>query len=65
VAEFLFKGIHPQPDEYINICSEAFGTPFFAALKGLSETEGLAPPFLSKTMDISLIDAKALYGELA
>lgn len=65
VAEFLFKGIHPQPDEYINICSEAFGTLFFAALKGLSETEGLAPPFLSKTMDISLIDAKALYGELA
>lgn len=65
VAEFLFKGTQPQPDEYIEICSKAFGTPFFKALKGLSDENGLAPPFLAKTMDVSLIDAKAICQELA
>ncbi len=64
VAEFLFKREQPEPTEYIAICTKAFGTPFFEALKQLSETEGLEPPFLAKTMDMSLMDAKALCGEL-
>lgn len=65
VAEFLFKGTQPQPDEYIETCSKAFGTPFFNALKELSDENGLAPPFLAKTMDMSLMDAKAICQELA
>ena len=65
VAEFLFKGKHPEPAEYISICVKVFGTPFFEALREFSANEGLAPPFLTKTMDVSLIDAKALCQELA
>ncbi len=65
VAEFLFKGERPEPAEYTRVCSEAFGTPFFDALSSLAKTERLTPPFLSKTMGMSLIDAKAICAELA
>ena len=65
VAEFLFNGKQPEPTEYIATCSAAFGTPFFNALSALAEQDGLTPPFLAKTMDVSLIDAKALCQELA
>lgn len=64
VAEFLFKGKNPEPGEYISVCSEAFGTPFFSALQELSKKNKLAPPFLTTTMDVSLIDAKAICREL-
>ena len=65
IAEFLFNGIQPEPAEYIATCSKVFGTPFFNALAALSEENELTPPFLVKTMDVSLIDAKALCRELA
>lgn len=64
VAEFLFKGKNPEPGEYMSVCFEAFGTPFFGALQELSKKDKLAPPFLTKTMDISLVDAKAICREL-
>ncbi len=65
VAELLFKGTQPRPDEYIEICSKEFGSPFFDALKKLSDENELTPPFLTKTMGMSLLDAKAICAELA
>lgn len=65
VAESLFKGKHPEPEEYIEVCDKVFGTPFFRALKVFSKTGGLTPPFLAKTMDLSMIDARAVCEELA
>jgi Zn-dependent peptidase ImmA (M78 family) len=65
VAEFLFKGEQPEPAEYISICSKAFGTPFFNALTTLSEKDELTLPFLTKTMNVSLMDAKSICLELA
>ena len=65
VAEFLFKGKLPEPLEYTRVCSKAFGTPFFDALSSLAKTEELTPPFLSKTMGLSLLDAKAICSELS
>lgn len=65
VAESLFGGKHPEPAQYIDVCSTAFGTPFFSALQAFGGANRLAPPFLTKTMDLSLVDAKAICQELA
>ncbi len=65
VAEELFKEMHPEPAEYMEVCGKVFGTPFFGALKTFSKTKGLTPPFLAKTMDLSMIDARAVCEELA
>lgn len=65
VSEYLFDGNKPDPAEYIATCSKAFGTPFFRALKQLSDENELSPPFLAKTMGMSLMDAKAICQELA
>lgn len=65
VAQLLFDGKTPEPAEYIKICSEEFGTPFFESLRTMLKKEEVSPPFLVKTMDLSLMDAKAICQELA
>jgi transcriptional regulator with XRE-family HTH domain/Zn-dependent peptidase ImmA (M78 family) len=65
VAELLFDGKTPKPAEYIQICSKELGTPFFDSLQSMTKKEGISPPFLVKTMDLSLMDAKAICQELA
>lgn len=65
VAQFLFGKDAPEPAEYIEKSQSAFGTPFFGALAALSNEDVLTPPFLAKTMDVSLMDAKAICRELA
>lgn len=65
VAELLFDGKMPKPADYIQICSKELGTPFFDSLQSMIQKEGTAPPFLVKTMDLSLMDAKAICQELA
>lgn len=64
VAQLLFDGKAPEPAKYIEICSKEFGTPFFKSLQMMGKKEGISPPFLSKTMDLSLTDAKAICQEL-
>jgi transcriptional regulator with XRE-family HTH domain len=65
VAELLFDGKKPNPAEYIQICSKELGTPFFDSLHSMTKKEGISPPFLVRTMDLSLMDAKAICQELA
>jgi len=65
VGEHLFKGDIPEPAKYIQICSEAFGTPFFEVLTAMAKDEKLTPSFLSEVMNIPLIDAKSICAELS
>ena len=65
VAEILFGRKNPAPVQYMKGVEAAFGTPFFSALRKMSQTGGVTPAYLSKTMDISLVDAKSICAELA
>lgn len=64
VAELLFNGRAPEPVKYIEVCSKEFGTPFFESLRAMVKKEGISPPFLVKTMDLSVMDAKAMCREI-
>lgn len=65
VAELLFDGKTPNPAEYIRVCSKKLGTPFFDSLRSLMKEKAISAPFFVKTMDLSLMDARALCQELA
>lgn len=64
VSEVLFGKERPDPEAYIKMCSDAFGTQFFSALRSMKKEAGLTPPFLTKTMDLSFVDSKAIFQEL-
>lgn len=60
VADHLFKGETPTPEDYIATSEKLFHTPFFKALKCLNKTQPLSEHFLTHVMNVPLPDAKAI-----
>lgn len=65
VSELLFKNPPPPPKDYADATSSTFGSPFFPALRGFCSNEQGAEHFIHRVLGVSLVDAKAISGELA
>lgn len=64
VREILFGQGKPSARDYIRICADTFGTPFFDCLSKYLETTGQSASYVRNVLQVSMADAKEIYAEL-
>lgn len=65
VSASLFGNERPDAKHFIERCSEAFDTPFFATLKSYLLKEQKGHGYIQAILDIPLLDAKEIHSVLA
>ena len=64
VGEALFGNKSPDAKRYIELCGEAFDTPFFPTLKEYLLKEDKGCGYIQAILDIPLLDAKEIHSAL-
>lgn len=64
VSESLFSTKTPSPPHYIACAKETFNSPFFDILKKYLLTNHKSASFVQSILNIPLLDAQSVYGEL-
>jgi len=60
VSETLFPSGKPTAEEFVQVCSDTFQTPVFAALAGYLKEQPQSDALISRILDVPLTDAKEL-----
>ncbi len=60
LADALWNGVTPTPDDYVSKVSSVFKTDFFSVLSKYLSREKRPASFVQSVLDIPLLDAKAL-----
>jgi len=64
VTQILTESTDPLPTDYIGLCKEAFGSPFFDLLKSYIAKHNVSAGFIQNILNTSILDAKSIYQEL-
>lgn len=64
VSESLFAPVPPEPAAYVAAAQNVFRSGFFQALQQMIKSKGTGAGYVQQIMDIPMLDAVALHGEL-
>lgn len=65
ISEVLFKNQPPEPAEYSAVARKEFGSAVFDALSAYCKSQTGAEHYVQRILGLSIVDAKALAGELS